>query len=354
MICGLERWLADMKVALPCKAETIDEFLSEPTEGTVETLRNYPGDILVAGAGGKMGGTMSLMLARAAAAAGGRRRVLAVSRFSDVASRDLLERHGVQTESVDLLDREAVASLPDFPLVFFLAGQKFGTSGRPELTWAMNTVVPANVAERWKQSRIVAFSTGCVYSLVPPESGGSGEADRTEPPGEYAHSCLGREGVFRFYSQRYGTPVALVRLNYSVEFRYGVLMDLAQRILRGEPVDVSTGWVNVIWQRDACAYAIRCLDACGSPARAVNVTGEGMLPVRELAAALARRLRKSVHFTGTEQPKAWLNNAGWSHERWGVPPTSLDDMLDWTAAWATEGGRTLGKPTHFESSDGRF
>jgi len=343
-----------MKVELPCDAESIDDFLSRPTEGAVETLRKHPGDILVAGAGGKMGGTMSLMLARAAAEAGGQRRVLAVSRFSDAGSRDLLERHGVQTESVDLLDREAVARLPDFPLVFFLAGQKFGTRGRPELTWAMNTVVPANVAERWKHARIVAFSTGCVYSWATPESGGSREDDATEPPGEYAHSCLGREGVFRFHAQRYGTPVALVRLNYAVEFRYGVLMDLAQRILRGEPVDVSIGWVNVIWQRDACAYAIRCLEACASPAQPVNVTGAGILPVRELAVALARRMRKSVHFTGTEQPKAWLNNARWSHERWGAPPTALDDMLDWTAAWATEGGRTLGKPTHFESSDGRF
>jgi nucleoside-diphosphate-sugar epimerase len=301
-----------------------------------------------------MGGTMSLMLARAAAEAGGRRRVIAVSRFSDAASRNLLEQHGVETLSADLVDRDAVSRLPDAPNLFFLAGQKFGTSGQPELTWAMNTVVPANVAERWQRSRIVAFSTGCVYSMTAPESGGSHEESATEPPGEYAHSCLGREGVFRYFSQRHGTPVALLRLNYSVEFRYGVLMDIAQRILRSEPVDVSAGWVNVIWQRDACAYAIRCLDACDRPARPVNVTGEGILPVRELAAALAQRLRKSVHFTGAEQPRAWLNNAAWSHARWGRPTTSLEEMLDWTAAWATEGGRTLGKPTHFESSDGRF
>jgi nucleoside-diphosphate-sugar epimerase len=344
-----------MPPSLPCDPAQLDEFLSRPTDGAVETLQRHQGDLLIAGAGGKMGGTLSLMLARAAAAAGTPpRRIFAVSRFSNPASRALLENHGITTLSADLIDRQAVASLPDAPLVFFMAGQKFGTAHQPELTWAMNTVVPAIAAERWQNSRIVAFSTGCVYSMVPPDSGGSTEDSPTNPPGEYAHSCLGREGVFRFYSNRFNTPTALVRLNYSVECRYGVLTDIARRILDGQPVDVSSGWVNVIWQRDACAHAIQCLDAAASPAVPVNITGPHTLPVRELAAALAQRLGRSVHFSGSEHPTAWLNNASRSHARFGPPPTPLADMLDWTAAWLLHGAPTLGKPTHFEAADGRF
>ena len=345
-----------MPPALPCAPDAVDSFLARPTDGVIETLRRHRGEIMVAGAGGKMGGTLCLMLAEAARAADGRRRrkVHAVSRFSSAQSRQLLESAGVVTHAADLIDREAVAALPDAPLVFFMAGQKFGTADRPDLTWAMNTLVPGIVAERWPRSRHVAFSTGCVYSLVTPESGGSTESSPTAPPGEYAHSCLGREGIYRYWSLRHGTPVALVRLNYAVEFRYGVLVDIGRRILDGQPVDATMGWVNVIWQRDACAHAIQCLDVAASPAVPVNVTGPHILPVRELAAALAQRLGRSVRFKGREQPAAWLNNAAWSHARFGAPPTALTDMLDWTAAWLLAGGGTLGKPTHFEAADGKF
>lgn len=340
--------------SLPVSPDKIDDFLAVPTDGVVETLRRHAGDVLVAGAGGKMGGTLCLMLAEGMRRAGLSGRVFAVSRFTSAASRELLEVHGVETISCDLIDRDAVAALPDAPLIIFMAGQKFGTSDAPELTWAMNTVVPANIAERYRASRIAAFSTGCVYSLTTVESGGSIEGSPTEPPGEYAHSCLGREGVFRFYSKRYGTPVTLVRLNYSVEFRYGVLVDIAQRILQGEPVDLTMGHVNLIWQRDACAHAIQCLDLAASPAVPVNVTGPGILSVRTLAGELGQRLAKTPRFSGTEGAHAWLNNAKFSHTKFGLPPTDLNDMLDWTAAWLQHGGAVLGKPTHFEAGDGKF
>jgi len=341
-------------MSLPFTAATLDDFLAVPTDGVMETLRRHPGDILIAGAGGKMGGTLGLMLAAAARKTGDARRIMAVSRFSSGQSRALFESHGVETISCDLMDRAAVDALPDAPLVIFMAGQKFGTSDQPELTWAMNTVVPANVAERYRRSRIVAFSTGCVYSLTTVASGGSREDSPTAPPGEYAHSCLGREGVFRYFSKRHGTPVALVRLNYSVEPRYGVLVDIGQRILSGEPVDLGMGHVNLIWQRDACAHAIQCLDLAGSPAVPVNVTGPDTLSVRRLAEELGRRLGKTSSFAGSESELAWLNDASWSHRQFGPPPTPVSDMLDWIAAWLREGGRTLGKPTHFESSDGKF
>jgi len=340
--------------SLPFPPEKLDDFLSTPTDSVVETLRGHDGNVLVAGAGGKMGGTLCLMLADGMRRAGLQKRVMAVSRFSSAASRELLESHGVETISCDLIDRSAVDSLPDAPLVIFMAGQKFGTRDAPELTWAMNTVVPPNVAERFRNSRIAAFSTGCVYALTNVESGGSREDSPTDPPGEYAHSCLGREGVFRYFSKRHGTPVALVRLNYSVEPRYGVLVDIAQRILADQPVDLTMGHVNLIWQRDACAHAIQCLDLANSPAVPVNVTGPGILSVRTLAEELGNRLGKQPRFSGSEGALAWLNDASFSHAKFGPPPTPLSDILDWTAAWLQQGGPTLGKPTHFETGDGKF
>jgi len=339
---------------LPFTSATLDDFLAVPTAGVIETLRHHGADVLVAGTGGKMGGTLCLMLAAAMQQAGLARKVMAVSRFSSPESRALLESRGVQTIPCDLIDRAAVGALPDAPLVIFMAGQKFGTSDQPELTWAMNTVVPANIAERYRGSRIAAFSTGCVYSLTTVESGGSREDSPTAPPGEYAHSCLGREGVFGNFSKRNGTPVALVRLNYSLEPRYGVLVDIGQRILSGQPVDLGMGHVNLIWQRDACAHAIQCLDLAASPAVPVNVTGPDILSVRRLAEELGRRLGKAPSFSGSESDLAWLNNAAWSHSKFGPPSTPLADTLDWTAAWLLEGGHTLGKPTHFEASDGKF
>jgi nucleoside-diphosphate-sugar epimerase len=340
-----------MNALLPCAVDEIDAFLSRPARGVVESLERHVGDVLVAGAGGKMGTTLALMLRQAV---GDSRRVMAASRFSNPAVAHGLREAGIEVHPVDLVDPHAVAALPDAPVVFFLAGQKFGTADAPEMTWAMNTVVPAVVAERYRGSRFVAFSTGCVYELTTPESGGSTEDGRTAPPGEYAQSCLGREGVFRFFAPRHQSPTALVRLNYACEFRYGVLIDLAERVLRGEPIDLTVGHVNLIWQRDACAHAIQCLDLAAIPGRPVNVTGAEVLSIRALAEALGDRLGRAPTFVGEPSGTAWLNNAAMSHAAFGRPETSLAEMLDWTAAWLLAGGATLRKPTHFESVSGKF
>ncbi len=336
----------------PCPPDQLDAFLATPTEGVIETLSRHDGDVIVLGAGGKMGATVSIMLREALRELGGNRKVIAVSRFSDPKARARFE--GIETISADLLDREAVNCLPEVPNVFFLAGQKFGTSSAPELTWAMNAIVPAYVAERYRASRIVAFSTGCVYPFVTVASGGSRETDPIEPIGDYANSCVARERVFTYFSKKYQTPVCLYRLNYSNEPRYGVLVDIAQKILAGEPVDVSMGYVNVIWQRDAVARAIQCLDVAGSPAVPMNITGPEIVSVRHLAERLARALGREVKIAGQEAESAWLNNAGRSFQLWGYPTVSLDQMIEWTAAWLLQGGETLNKPTHFEARDGKF
>lgn len=334
---------------LPCPAEQIDAFLAAPTQGAIDSLSRNEGDVIVLGAAGKMGITLCLMLRDALK---GRARVIAVSRFSDAASRTKFE--GIETISCDLLDRDAVQNLPHAPNVFFLAGQKFGTSYSPEITWAMNALVPAHVAEKFRRSRIVAFSTGCVYPFTTVLSGGSLETDPIAPAGDYASSCAARERIFTYYSKKHQTPVCIYRLNYSVELRYGVLTDIAQRILGGEEIDVSMGYVNVIWQRDAVARAIQCLDQTSCPPSVMNVTGPEIVSIRQLALRLGAALGREPRFTGTEASSSWLSNAGRSFQLWGYPSVSLDQMIEWTAAWMGGGGSTLNKPTHFETRDGQF
>lgn len=335
--------------SLPCPPDQIDAFLAAPTEGALSTLSRLRGDVMVLGAGGKMGATLSLMLRDGLA---GRSKVYAVSRFSDAAARAKFE--GIETIPCDLLDRGAVQALPDVPNVFFLAGQKFGTASAPELTWAMNAVVPALVAEKFRRSRLVAFSTGCVYPFVPITSGGSRETDAIAPSGDYASSCGARERIFTYFAKKHQTPLCLYRLNYSVEPRYGVLTDLAQKILSGSEIDVSMGYVNVIWQRDAVARAIQCLDMADCPPAIMNVTGPEVVPVRHLAQRLGAALGCEPRFTGAEAQTAWLSNAGRSFKLWGYPGVTLDQMIEWVAAWMRHGGSTLNKPTHFETRDGQY
>ncbi len=341
-------------LSLPCRLEECDDFLSRPTAGVIDSLARLDGPVMIVGAGGKMGPTLSIMAAKAMKAAGKSHPVIAVSRFSNATARAVLESSGIQTLSCDLLDRAAVSKLPECPNVIFLAGQKFGTSEGPERTWAMNTLVPANVAERYPASRIVAFSTGCVYSFTTVASGGSREDAPMEPPGDYANSCIGRERIFQFASAERGTPVCLYRLNYAVDFRYGVLLDVAQKVRDGVPIDVSMGHVNLIWQADANARAIQCLEVAASPARAMNITGPETVSIREVARRLGALLEREVTFTGTEAANGWLNNAGDSFKLFGYPTVSLDQMMEWTAAWVSQGGQTLGKPTHFETRNGKF
>jgi nucleoside-diphosphate-sugar epimerase len=333
----------------------IETLLSVPDAATIEAVRSLPGDFVVLGVGGKMGTTTAVMLRRALDAAGRTHdRVTGVSRFSRAETRAELEAWGVRTLACDLAEPEAVAALEPAPNVLFLAGQKFGTASDPGPTWIQNTVVPALVARRFAASRLVAFSTGCVYPFVPVDGPGASEDEPVAFLGEYASSCVGRERIFAHASRRHGTPLVLFRLNYAVELRYGVLVDIATKVLRGEPVDVSTGWLNCIWQRDACARALRCL-ALGCPGgRALNVTGPEKLRVRDLGEAFARRLGREARFVGTEAPTAWLADAREAERLFGPPETPLAEMIERTAAHLEAGGALLGKPTHFEARSGRF
>jgi nucleoside-diphosphate-sugar epimerase len=331
--------------------QELDDLLSAPRADTAAALKECPGDIIILGAGGKMGPTLARMAARARTDS---RRVIAVSRWSSTAAERGLNDAGVETLRCDLLDPDAVARLPDSANVIFMAGQKFGTAEAPAMTWAINTIVPAHCAHRYRDSRIVAFSTGNVYPLTPVERGGSREDDTPGPVGEYAASCLGRERVFEFYAECHRTRVAICRLNYAIDLRYGVLVDLALKVYRGEPVPVEMGYVNVIWQGDANRITLECLRLASSPPFVVNVTGADILSVRELAEWFAERFGKRARLMGTERADALLSNTSRMRETFAAPEVSLDQMREWVAQWMEEGGPLLGKATRFEARDGRF
>ncbi|MES2692017.1 MAG: NAD(P)-dependent oxidoreductase [Verrucomicrobiota bacterium] len=339
---------------LPCLPGEVDAFISRPTPGVIEVLARTPGPFLVLGAGGKVGLHLSAMLRSALDGLGRKDRVLAVSRFSTLRDRAAFEQFGIETCACDLGDPAALAALPDAPTVFFLAGVKFGTAAASGLLHAVNVEIPQRIAEKYSKSRIIAYSTGCVYPFVTPASGGAREDTPAAPVGEYAASCVAREQAFTAIAAAHGTPVALIRLNYSVEFRYGLLGDIAQTVLARRPVDVTTGYVNVIWQTDAVAHSIQALEIAGAPAVPINVTGPGTLSVRDLAHRFGEVLGLPVEITGKEAETAWLNNAAHSHRLFGAPRTSLDQMIVWTAEWLRSNGETWGKPTGFERRDGRF
>ncbi|HET7458178.1 MAG TPA: NAD(P)-dependent oxidoreductase [Gemmatimonadaceae bacterium] len=358
------RWDEWRRAAPPAPPDegALDDALSAPSAATIAALARCPGDVVVLGAGGKMGPTLARMVRRTLDALpdANARRVVAVSRFASAGSRasaEGLNAAGIETVACDLSDARAVArDLPDAPNVFFMAGQKFGTAAAPGDTWMMNTVVPAYCADRYRDSRVVAFSTGNVYPLTPATRGGSRETDTPAPVGEYAASCLGRERVLEHFAARHGTRVALVRLNYAVDLRYGVLTDVALKVWRGEPVDVTMGWVNVIWQRDACDAAVACLPHAASPdAFVVNVTGAELLSVRDLATRFGTLLGRPPVIVGHEAPDALLSNTSLMSATFGdVPRTPLAQVMLWTASWIRAGGRLLGKPTKFEVRSGEF
>ena len=332
----------------------MDDFLGQPTYRAVEVIARTEGPFLVLGAGGKMGLHLSVMVRRALDRLGRRDRVIAASRFTSLRDSETFTRRGIETVRCDLSNEEELHRLPDAPTVFFLAGVKFGTAASPGLLQATNVELPRRVGERFASSRIVAFSSGNVYPFVTPESGGADEFTPPAPIGDYAASCLAREQAFAEIAATRGTPVALIRLNYAVEFRYGLLVDLAQTVLAGRPVDVTTGHVNVIWQTDALVHVIQALEIASAPAVPVNVTGPAILAVRDLARRFGVAMGRPVHFTGAEAPTAWLNNASHSHRLFGAPATSVDQMIAWITAWLTQGGGTWGKPTGFDHRDGRF
>lgn len=336
--------------------EQLEEHLSRPSAELIEDLAGLEGDLLVLGVAGKMGPTLARMARRAFDAAGqNRRKVIGVARFSEPGQREALQRHGIETIQCDLMDERQLQALPEAANTVYMAARKFASTGNEPLTWAVNTYLPGRIAERFHDSRIVGFSTGNVYPFTAVDSSAPTEGHPVGPVGEYAQSCLGRERMFQHFSALYGTRCTLLRLNYAVEPRYGVLVDIAGKVARGDPIDVAMGHVNVIWQGDANTVALRSLTRCASPPFILNVTGAETLAVRRMAERLAELMgRPAPKIVGTEAPTALLNDASRSHRMFGAPRVSADQALRWVADWVVKGGRQLNKPTKFQVRDGRF
>jgi nucleoside-diphosphate-sugar epimerase len=338
-------------VRAPHDEAELEERLSRPPDSLPAVMASMPGDLIILGAGGKMGPSLARMAKRCEPA----RRVIAVSRWSDPTKAAALRDAGVETISADLLDPRALAALPDVRNVVFMAGQKFGTTGGAASTWAMNAAVPAFAAERYAGSRVLVFSTGNVYPLTPVEDGGSVETDALAPVGEYAYSCLARERIFAAACERHGSPIAIVRLNYAHDLRYGVLTDMAIRIAHREAIDLRMSAVNVIWQGDANALALAALARASAPVpHVVNVAGPTVLRTRELADRLGARLGVAPVFSGNEGADALLSNSAMMHELLADSLLPIDTLMDWVVQWIRLGNRLLGKPTGFERRDGRF
>src|SRR3989440_886105 len=334
--------------------EELDELLSEPSEAVIRTLAALDGDIVILGVGGKMGPTLARMAKRASEIAGVSRRVIGVSRFSSPRLESQLQAQGVETVRGDLLDPKSLSALPDAANIVFMAGMKFGTTGQESQTWAMNSFLPGLVGERYRHSRIAAFSTGNVYGLSPVSLGGSREQDALNPAGEYAMSCLGRERIFEHFSRRNETRMSILRLNYATELRYGVLVDIAQRVYAGQPVSLSMGYLNAIWQGDASAMSLQALGIASVPPFVINIAGPELLSVRRVAEQFGERLHKPVRFEGQESADALLSDARKSYELFGHPRVDANQLIAWIADWLNRGGATLARPTHFEERAGRF
>jgi nucleoside-diphosphate-sugar epimerase len=334
--------------------DQLDELLSRPTTEVIEAMGRLEGDILVLGACGKIGPTIARMARRASEAAGVQRRIIGVDKLVPPRVRKRFESQGVELVLADLLERRDLDKLPDVPNVLYLAAMKFGATGQEALTWAMNTHLPGLVCERFWQSRIVAYSTGNVYKMAPVDSGGSKESDPIGPIGDYAMSCLGRERLFTHFSKNLDIPVVLIRLNYANELRYGVLTDIAQKVMAGTPINVTMGHFNAIWQGDANAMVLRAFEHTAAPPWVVNVAGPDILSVREVAEQFGRMLDKPVNITGEEAPDALLSNGQLGYECLGRPHVTADQMIRWVADWQARGGPTLGKPTKFQVRDGQF
>jgi hypothetical protein len=334
--------------------EQLEELLARPSAADVACLRRMEGDVAILGAGGKMGPSLARRVRRASRAAGDGRRVLAVSASWEEGVRESLSDGGVETMTCDFLDRAALARIPACRNVLYLAGRKFGTESRSDLTWAVNTLAPAYVIERFVDSRIVVFSSGNIYGMVAADGGGSVETDAPLPVGEYAQSCLGRERLVEYVSRERGTRCLLFRLNYAVDLRYGVLMDVGRRVFDGEPIDLRVGSVNVIWQGDANSYALRSLELAASPPRILNVTGPELIRIRELARWFGDTLGREPRFEGAEGATALLSNAAVCHATLGRPEVGLDLLREWAVRWIAAGGPRLGKPTKYEVVDGRY
>ena len=339
--------------ALPSRfenVEALEDFLSLPSQALIDDLAALDGDLMILGVGGKMGPTMARLAKRAAP----NKRVIGVARFSDTAVRERLDSWGVETIATDLLDRAGLQELPRAANIVFTAGHKFGANSNPGLTWAMNTYLPGLVADTFRTSRIVSFSTGNVYPLTPIGRPAASEATAPAPVGEYAQSCLGRERMFEYFAQQHGTAGRIFRLNYAIDMRYGVLYDVASKVFKGDAVDVTMGHVNVIWQGDANAQALRSLRHCGTPVAPINCTGPETIAVRWLATEFGKLFGKAAVITGQEAPNALLSDTTLATRLFGYPLVPLGRMMEWVADWISREMPSHGKPTKFEVRDGGF
>jgi len=347
----------DSPDVLPDAIESVaqlEDLLSRPPREVVELFGRLNGPLAIVGGGGKIGPSLVKMACRARDAAKADVEIIVVDLFPDAAVKKDLAAAGATTVACDLLDPDAVRALPDAADVIYMVGMKFGTSENPSLTWAVNTIPPAHIAQRYADARIVAFSTGCVYPLTPAGSNGSVETDPLEPAGEYSNACVARERVLEFYALRNRTPLINVRLNYAVEMRYGVLVDIAQNVAAGRPVDVTMGWFNVLWQGDVNAAFLRLIEHAACPAAAINLTGPEKLSIRQVATQMAERMGKEATFTGAEADTALLSDAGKALELLGRPAVSAATVIAWVGKWIAAGGEILGKPTHFQEREGKY
>jgi hypothetical protein len=333
---------------------TVYQEMLKPSEALIADVARLDGDIIILGVGGKMGPALARLAKQAIDAAGVKKDVIGVARFSEPGLQNELELQGIKTYAVDLLEDKQLQELPAIQNVLYLAGTKFGTTGKESFTWAMNSYLPGRVAEKYKDSRIVVFSTGNVYPLMPVRSGGATEKQLPEPIGEYAQSCLGRERVFQYFSSKNDTPTLIYRLNYANDVTYGVLLDIAKAVKEQRPIDLRMGYVNVIWQGEANELAIRSLHHCTSPATILNITGPETLSVKSIALEFGSLFGTTPVFVNNEQDTALLSNATESYRQFGPPKVSLRQMMEVLAGWIEAGGKTLNKPTHFQEREGRF
>ncbi|MFE1625327.1 NAD-dependent epimerase/dehydratase family protein [Brevibacillus reuszeri] len=334
--------------------QELDQKMICPSDQLIQSMAGMHGDLMILGVGGKMGPSLAKLAQKAIEKAGVEKKVIGVSRFSAGSLQSELQEAGIETIAVDLLNDQELQSLPSVKNVIFMAGQKFGTTGNESLTWAMNTYLPGRVAEKFRESRIVSFSTGNIYPLSPVLQGGSSEDAPVGPVGEYAQSCLGRERIFSYFSQKYDIPMLHFRLNYAIDMKYGVLLEIAKAVYERRSLDLRMGQVNVIWQGDANEMAIRSLGLCSTPPQLLNVTGPETTSVRWLAEQFASRFHVEPVFVNHEQDTALLSNASKAHQLLGYPRVSLGQMIDWTAEWVAAGGETSNKPTHFQERKGEF
>lgn len=328
--------------------------LLEPSEALIADMKSIEGDIILLGVGGKMGPALAHLARRAADKAGVKKRIIGISRFSEAGLAEELKAAGIETIIADLLEESQLQALPDAKNIIYLAGTKFGTTGKESFTWAMNAYLPGRVAEKYRHSNIVVFSSGNVYPLTPVSGGGATEDQAPQPIGEYAQSCLGRERIFQHFCGKYNTPQLIYRLNYANDVSYGVLLEIAKSVKAGQPIDLAMGNVNIIWQGDANEIAIRSLLHCSVPAKLLNVTGPETLSVRWLAVEFGRLFGKQAIFVNEEQPTALLNNAAESFRLFGYPRTPVKTIMSLLVNWLNEGGKTINKETHFQERKGQF